>query len=206
MEQNTNNWLSIYTESNLFFFFDSLLQILKIVLIINSFFFSGVFHSPRFRSARPQITQRHPAICVRNLRQNFRTRSEPGTTQGRALSGIFTPQTTRCSLHPFLFLDSHLAVNPPSCQAWMRWLENVTKTGLCSRFRKEVSTAKYAVKVSSGRQLCRLTCLSTPTRGRTHASTAAKGSIRSRTWRNTPSSTQVSEERDETTFVVLIVL
>ena len=51
----------------------------------------GVLHSTRVRGPRPEVAQRHQAVRVRPVRQNLRTRSEPGTAQGRALSGNLTP-------------------------------------------------------------------------------------------------------------------
>ena len=54
-----------------------------------------------------------------------------------------------------------------------------------------VSSVDSAASPSRGRRRCPRTCWSTPTRARTRASSAASASIRSPTWRSTPTSTQV---------------
>lgn len=64
-----------------------------------------------------------------------------------------------------------------------------------SEQRKEASSAKCVGRPSSVLQPCPHTCWSTQTLGRTPVSTAARGSIRNLTWRNTPTSTQVSKAR-----------
>lgn len=59
--------------------------------------------------------------------------------------------------------------------------------------RKKASSAKCVANHSSAPPPCPHTCSSTRTRGPTPASTAAKGSTRSLTWRNTHTFTQVTE-------------
>ena len=63
-------------------------------------------------------------------------------------------------------------------------------TGRCTRPRRR-SSASSAANSSSARPLCPLTYWSTLTRDPTRASNAANDSTRSRTWRNTPTFTQV---------------
>lgn len=66
---------------------------------------------------------------------------------------------------------------------------------MCSH-RKEALSAKCAGRRLNVPQPSPHTCWSTQTLGRTHASTVARGSIRSPTWRNTPTFTQVSKTRE----------
>lgn len=48
---------------------------------------AGVLHASRARGARAPVSQRHEALCVRDLREDLRARGEPGTAQSRALTG-----------------------------------------------------------------------------------------------------------------------
>ena len=59
--------------------------------------------------------------------------------------------------------------------------------------RNGALTVRSVAKASKGRLRCPHICSSTQTPGPTPVSTAARGSIRSQTWRNTPSPTLVSE-------------
>ena len=46
-----------------------------------------LLHPSRAGGPRAEVPQRHAAVRVRHLRENLRTRSEPGPAQGRALPG-----------------------------------------------------------------------------------------------------------------------
>ena len=62
-----------------------------------------------------------------------------------------------------------------------------------STVRRDRSIANSAVKLSRGLRLCPRTCWFTQTPDRTPASTAARGSTRNQTWRNTRTFTQVRD-------------
>lgn len=145
----------------------------------------GVFDPARFGGARPQIAQRYQTICVRNLRQNFWSRSQLGTAQSCARSGELTPfKTASCNSHiisascqtDFFFFLSFLNQGEFTDNK-----SRLNRPPICLRFRKEALTAKYAVKVLRGLPHFRRTCSSTLTHGRTHVSTAGRGSTRNPT-------------------------
>lgn len=67
-------------------------------------FTSGVLHSARPGGSRAPVAQRDAAVRVRDLRENLRPRSEPGSAQSSSLPGT---RSTLELLHTEVNVEEH---------------------------------------------------------------------------------------------------